>query len=322
MLVDTALYLANCDSVHGRTAAELRERLIWGLAFADRVILTPNIIIDNPEIDALFQSHTVRTYLERNPGKLVIRHNHSRREICFVDYFDRLPADFIVSSHPQGPRKRDLPGHHVSRIKGRLSNVDALFERFAARHEKVALRPDSLSNGIRSSLAGFSPEAGGGAGGAALTARDLDRIRASDGAGLHSRSAWYHFLRGEFAAEPAKFERIRSEIVDPAYNNLFVNQGEAFASDRIKGLSLGIQEGLLFRRAHEREFNVIRDVIRIARFVHTLGVDGAVGWLVDLGKEQVRDYLAEHGEETVTASRTWQRMHARLIRYIGVGIKQ
>lgn len=317
MLVGTNLYLANCDSVHKRPLDEVRARVVWGLAFAERIILTPNIVIDNPSTEEIFSSHTVYKFLTENPGKIIIRHNHSQPELCFRDYFNELDDEFVVSSHNGSPRKRDLKPDRLGTIHKRLDKLDALFSAFKATHENVQLSPNSLSTQIGSVLDNLTSEP---IENPSMEPADLEKLRSADN--LHSRSAWYGYLESHFEGNALKREKIRSEIVDPAYNGLFIRSAEAFASDRLRPGMLYIPEVVLMKHAYKDEVDAVKRLLKIIRFVHTLGADGAVGWLVEMTSDHLKEYLADHANKFITARRTWKNMHDQMLNHVGVGIKQ
>jgi len=56
MILNTKLYLSNCDSVRKLDMKSLEEKIISGLCFSSKgIILSPNILLDN-NIEFLFNN--------------------------------------------------------------------------------------------------------------------------------------------------------------------------------------------------------------------------------------------------------------------------
>lgn len=74
MLFKEKLLLSNCDSVRQLELEKIRQRFLTSLAFGDGVVLTPNTIFDNENIDLLIERKNVHKYLnEEGKGKFVVR---------------------------------------------------------------------------------------------------------------------------------------------------------------------------------------------------------------------------------------------------------
>lgn len=318
MLVNSNLYLSNCDSVHQRSAEEFRKRVVWGLAFSEKIVLTPNIIIDNPGSEQVFKSHNISKYLLENPGKIILRHNHTAKNICFSDYFSEREDDYVLSGINGSPRKRDLSSSQKNSIEKRMENLDEIFDKFGAMHDPMYLEQNLLSAQINRIIDDREKNMSNKSEDDLLFNGDLDILRSADG--FRSRSEWYEFLRQNYGKNPSTLEKIRSEIIDPAYNYIMIKQSEAFALDRIKP---GIfPEIVLFEHAYHGELVIVKKVFNTIRFVHTLGVDGVISWLLDYSKEKAVEYIADHGTEFISTTRTWDGMHNKMLNHIGVGIKQ
>jgi hypothetical protein len=318
MLVNSNLYLANCDSVNKRSNEEFRKRVVWGLAFAEKIILTPNIIIDNISSEQAFKSRNVLKYLIENPGKIILRHNHTAKNICFSDYFSEREDGYVFSGVDGSPRKCDMSHSQKIFMEKRMDNIDVLFDQLGAEHDPMYLEPDLLSTQVRKMIDEYEKTIKKTHTEDCLSDKDFDILRSFDG--LHSRSEWYKNLKDNYGSDTDSIAKICSEIVDPAYNNVMTRQSEAFATDIIKpGF---FPEIVLFEHAYHDELGIAKNIFNAIRFVHTLGVDGVMSWLIDYSKEKGAEYIYDHGSEFIFATQAWNGMHNKMLKHIGVGIKQ
>lgn len=97
---------------------------------------------------------------------------------------------------------------------------------------------------------------------------------------LGSRSHWYSFLQAQYGEVLRKLERIRMELVDPAYNSLSIRVGEVFVSDSIPVVDVPGVELVVWVLAHEREpeIQICHAILRSAQFVYSLGTEGLLRW--------------------------------------------
>jgi hypothetical protein len=122
----TNLYLASCDSVHKRPHVGIRKRFVCGLLLAQRVILTPPMVIDNEGLDELFADPLIIRYLGGRPGRLILRHYHNA-DVVLVDYFRELDGGFIVSNGGSGPcRKYQMSAAQRFEMEQRPARLDRL----------------------------------------------------------------------------------------------------------------------------------------------------------------------------------------------------
>ena len=321
MLVRSALYLANCDSVRRLSSEEILKRLTWGLVFAEKIVLTPNILIDNPDMDACLQGGVVGKYLMAKPGLVVLRHNHSQKQLSVLDHFGEAREDYIVSHvSPDSAtvkKKRDLTSSELNTIEARLDRLDAFLAKIQAQHERIALVPGALSGEIAERLQSYkAATALGGIGEAQLECL-------MDHGALSSRSDWYRHVGEEFSNDAHTERVVRLELVDPAYNSLFIRSGEAFASDSIRRFDLpALLTTALAMRVYDRPIEVARQAIRMAQFVHTSGLSGVLGWAKEYGTEYFAEAMAEKARAGLGSVSTWAKMERRLTQWIGVEIKK
>ncbi|MDA8391184.1 MAG: hypothetical protein M0Z76_10730 [Gammaproteobacteria bacterium] len=312
VFVNNNLYLANCDSVHKRAHPEIRKRLVWGFLLARRIILTPPMLIDNPGLDGFFADPIIGRYLRAHSGKIILRHYHRADALSLVDYFQELDGGFIISSGTSGPcRKDQLSARERTALERRLARLDRLLDVANPLHERISIRPNALSEEIRGRLVAAE--------GLDLDLADRDRLGSQDG--LRSRSHWYAYLQAQYATDPGRLERIRTEVVDPAYNSLSIRPGEAFAADNIPFLDLPGVELAAAVLAYEPEIQMCRAILRAARFIYSLGTDGLFRWARDAAVEKFRDTVQERLVEEGAASATWRGMMTECRRRIGIEIK-
>lgn len=321
MLVRSALYLANCDSVRRLSSEEISKRLTWGLVFAEKIVLTPNILIDNPNMDACLQRGIVGKYLMANPGLVVLRHNYSQKQLSVLGHFREVPEDYIVSHVSTDgtavKKKRDLTPSQLEAIETRLARIDAFLENIQAQHERIVLVPGALSVEIAGRVQGYKDATMPDGISEEFLARLVGR------AGLSSRSDWYRHIGEEFANDADTARVLRVELVDPAYNSLFIRSGEAFASDDIRRLKLpALLTTVLVARVYNRPIEVAREAIRMAQFVHSGGLSGLLGWAKEYGTEYFAEAMVEKTRAGLEGISTWARMERGVAKWIGVEIKK
>lgn len=321
MLVRSALYLANCDSVRRLSSEEILKRLTWGMVFAEKIVLTPNILIDNPNMDACLQGGVVGKYLMAKPGLVVLRHNHSQKQLSVLDYFREAREDYIVSHVSTDStavrKKRDLSRTELGTIEARLERLDAFLAKIQAQHERIALAPGALSAEIAERVQRYKAATiPGGIGEAHLECL-------MDHGALSSRSDWYRHVGEGFSSDAHTERVVRLEFVDPAYNSLFIRSGEAFASDGIRKFELpALLTTVLATRVYDRPIEVAREAIRMAQFVHTSGLSGLLGWAKEYGTEYFAKAMAEKARAGLESVSTWASMERRLTQWVGVEIKK
>lgn len=317
MLFREKLYLANCDSTRQLGADELRKRLLLGLVFADGVIVTPNILLDNLGFDAVLSQYGVHKYLnEEGLGKFVIRGFGVRPGMRLRDYFNELPGNYVISSLPGAPTKGSLsPASHGS-LLSRLEQLDVVLIKANVVLESVDPSTVSLSEEVRGRL---GAEEGHG-----LLAADPERLKifVQGAKGLVSRSQWYRHVDAIFQ-NPQEGKRLKSELIDPAYNSLFVRSQEAFAQDRMRVLDR-LPERLLvpgvMLRALRREIELIQVPIKLFHLITSLGSGELLRYLTDEALNYLEDKAQDKGLEFMTR-RNWFGFYPKMTQFVGVEVK-
>lgn len=319
MLLKIALYLANCDSVQKRPLKELKKRIVWGLVVAERIVVTPHILLDNKGIEQVLGHPDIARYLKHHPHKLLVRHHGAQDVFSCRRYFDGRDGEFIVSSVAGSPRKRELTAAQQNEVHQRLDRLDDLLQGFKVGFERHDLTEHALTAEIRGRLNAYRVEEAESTDRPQIGEREIDSLNPQDRP--MSRSAWYQHLQ-EVIPDPAKRLRLTTELVDPAYNSLFIERGQAFAADRIPVLGFVPEVGLdLLQKgaAYARELHWAKTAWGKAKLIHTLGTSGVVEWMKDIGTDMAKDWFLKHSESIVAAS--WRSLYLHTLDYIGVEIK-
>lgn len=318
MLFREKILLSNCDSVRALGPEELRQRVLLGLTFADGVVLTPAIAIDNPELSRVLQQYSVRKYLsEEGAGKLVVRGPRLSSRIDLHDYFLQLPDNHIFSSISGAPRKSELSSEQRSELLRRLDDLQGALGAVQAKGERIELTRTSLQDEIAKRLA--SPEAIG-----QLFADQETHARyMADVQGCISRSDWYAATdRCDYLTTRTR-RAIRAELIDPAYNSLFVAPSEGFLQDNIRYLS-GLPPQLLDAsvnlRALRRELALVQYPIKLFKLVSSLATDELLKLLTAEALDYVEGKMLDKGLDQFTR-RNWFGLYPKLRRVMGLEIK-
>lgn len=310
------LYLSNCDSVHGRNKDELFERAVWGLALGKKIIITPNMIIDNPNIHNIFYENTVKRFLYNNPGKIIIRHNHHKDKICLKDRFDSLDEDFIFSAHPSKPTKKTFPKEDLYAYSSNIEKLDLFFEEIDAEHQKVGLTESSLYCKILCAMKTQSEKNNNN-----FISNDIFEEKIEfykKNRKLVSRSDWYNFSEKEF---PEISDKIKFSFIDPCYNDLFIREKEVYATDRAKSGSLIFSKALLVKETHQKKIDTAKGILKLIRFVHTFPIDGISYIINEYIGEEIKEDLKDRVLDYVQTTETWQKMYGKILGQIGLGLK-
>lgn len=314
MLFKEKLYLANCDSVRQLDHEEIRKRFLTAAVFADGVVLSPNVLIDNPGIlSALGQKNIARWFREEGLGKVVVRGNGIRPGASLRDYFDALPGSYRVS-HLGGRRKNELETHAPQALDSLHRSLDTAqntLEAYQTRWEPVTLSPDSLTREILSQPgthhytgSNISP----------LTAINNGELT------LSSRSAWYQHVEQHAQMSAAEKAHFKLTVIDAAYNRLFTQHGEAFAMDRIRVLEHmppAMLDTTLTIRGMRRQRRWLINGYRLFGLVTTLGTDGLAELLADEAVGYMEDKAKQHGHSWFTR-KNWFGLYDNLTHKIGV----
>lgn len=313
MLFREKMYLANCDSTRRLEPAELRKRMLLGLVFADGVLLTPNILLDNQGFDSLLAERSVIKYLnEEGLGKFVIRGFNLHGLSSMSDYYEKLPSSYVLSSLPGSPTKGDLGATEEREFRDRLRRLDQVLHRFQPVFESVE-GSKSLTSEVHRRVLQEPAELW----------REGEREQFIEGTRqLISRSEWYRYSEALFASDPERSERIRRTLLDPAYNSLFVSEQEVFAQDRIRYLG-GLPERLLLPgvaiRALRRELGMLEGALRLFEVVASAGSGELLRFLADEALGYIEDKAQEQGVEFLSR-RNWFGLYPWLQRKIGIEV--
>ena len=314
MLLKEKLFLANCDTVRRLSRAELEKRFLIGATFAQGVILTPSLLLDNVHFPDILARRNIETwYMGEGAQTIAIRAPGAVPTSSMTDYFDDLPPSYILNRFG-GTAKGSLGRLERLDLRDDLGALDRVLARYQPLTDSRSLAPTALSDRIlgdetfarwRSSPSGAADQ--------------LDRIIAvADG--LHSRSAWYAAADGILGPRAAAF---RTEVIDTAYHGLFVNAGEAFALDRIDILDqipAPLLNGGMAMRQLRRQYRYIGYAVSAFNLVSALGTNEIVKYLTD----EAIGYLEEKAQEQGYGwadRRDWFGLYTKLTRSIGVELK-
>ncbi len=319
MLFKEKLLLSNCDSVRQLNVDELNKRFLTGIAFADGVIMTPNTLIDNPQISEMISHWNVIKYLnEEGYGKFIVRGFGLNDEISLVDYFDALGGDFILSSFEGRPTKSQLTPYQIDQMKTRLAATQDVLNRIHPKVQGIDLDPNALKNEISSRIS--DDEIIG-----SFFDDDGERIlfkTYSDG--CISRSHWYSMADSYFGKKsPLEVARFKAEIIDPAYNSLFAEKGEGFLQDNIKiinKLPANLLNATVSIRAFKNEIDYVRNVADMFEVIFSLGTTELAKLVTDEALNFIQDKLQDKGEHYLT-KKNWFGMYNVMTKKIGLEFK-
>lgn len=312
MLFKEKMYLSNCDSVRELSNEETRKRLLVGLLFGSGIILSPNILFDSQGVsEVLKQKNVIKFLNEEGSGNFIIRGMNIKNINSFYDYFDKLPNSYKVSSL-NGKEKGHLSKDELKNIHNNIQILDKIINEVNPVYENATILKDSLSKEIkkRISIQYF---------------KDIEefKIFLFKSQNLVSRSEWYQFTNEFFKKDAFKIISIKTEIIDPSYNSLFVNSKESFIQDNIKILDKIperiLSSGVTFN-ALRNEIELIEYPIKAFEIITTLGTteifkiltDEALGYIEDKTKETSISFLSR---------KNWFGLYPILSKKMGLEIK-
>lgn len=315
MLFKEKLLLSNIDSVRGLDAQEVRKRVLTGLTFADGVVVSPNVLIDNPAmLGVLAQKNVVRYLNEEGAGKFVLRGFGIHHDATLMDYFSRLPPNFILSSLPGQPTKGSLTPQQEGEFLRHLAHMQRALGAIQIGHQSLKLQPDSLSREIERRLNDMAA--------LELFGFPDQLMKFRDGlATCVSRSDWYAFARASVGE--GAFDQVRVELIDPAYNSLFVMPNEGFLQDNIRFMS-GVPEiildtGVTFR-ALRREFGLLTWPLKAFELISSGGISDLAKWATDEAMGYLEGKAQDKGIEFMDR-KNWFGMYPRLRNFLGLELK-
>jgi hypothetical protein len=139
---------------------------------------------------------------------------------------------------------------------------------------------------------------------------------------LSSRSEWYSYIennqRNQF--NPNVLKR---EIIDPAYNSLFINSGEGFVQDNIETL-LHIPEKILSAgvtyKSLRKEIELIDYPIKAFEIISSLGTTELAKIITDEALGYIEDKTKDSGV-SFFSRKNWFGLYPKLRSKMGVEIK-
>ena len=275
------------------------------------------MLIDNSDIQlCLLQKNVIKYLNEEGAESFVIRGFGLGSEFSVLDYYESLPADYIFSSVPGSPIKKALNRQQESELVARLKQVELAVRGFSPIIEPVALSPDALQQEIKERL--NDPE---------LQRRyfstdeQLEKFQA-DSEGLSSRSQWYAVSEANslVSVDASVF---RAELIDPAYNSLFVGKGEAFIQDDIRILSnlpTAVLDGTVLLKAFRNERAVLDYGLTAIEWISSLGTTELARFLTDKMLDYCEQKAQESGEKFLSR-KNWFGMYDVMRTKLGLEIK-
>lgn len=318
MLFKEKLYLSNCDSVRQLSDEEVRKRFLIGAVFAQGVILSPNLLIDNSSMVSILRQANVSGYFrEEGAGNIVVRGFGVSKTCSLVEYFDALPDFFRVSRFGGKPKSR-LMSEEKDAIRRDLDAAQSLLEGYEATFEPVSLGPDALTDAILQRQSSEWRTLYFGESDLAFS-RFLDAART-----LQSRSAWYDHIESMPDWSEGKKLAFRLEVVDSAYNALFVAPGEAFAMDRVGVLgqvpSTILDQGVSLR-AMRRKLELVAYPLRAFQFISSMATNELAQFLLDEALDYAESRFLKRGWSWAT-KKNWFGLYPKMTDYIGVELKR
>ncbi|MCG7592228.1 MULTISPECIES: hypothetical protein [unclassified Halomonas] len=327
MILKEKLFLANCDSVRQLSPDDVRARFMAGVLFADGVVLSPNLLIDNPAIISLLASKHVQRWFKRdehNESKLMIRGFGLENGFSLVDYFEHLDANYVVSQLG-GVRKGELTAAQATQLKKQLEKASDVLTCYQPSIVSLEKKPGALSEQIRLRLARAATSTTEVAVEAeqqrSVHQRTLALVEQS-GKPLGSRSDWYSAL-GALEIPALQRDQFRLEVVDASYNGLFVGEGEAFVMDRIQVLSrlpLWLLDTGISIGSRREELATLKAGYDLFNFISTLGTEELASILADKALEYAEEKAKAHGVSWCER-RNWFGLYPKLTRFMGVELK-
>lgn len=317
MLFKNKLLLANCDSVIKRPEEELNKRLKMGLLFSEGIILSTNILIDNNSMDNIFRDSVIKQYLlsDEGHGKLVIRGRSLDENQSLVDLYHALPDSFIFSSF-NGKLKSQLSFNEVENLLYRLQYMDSIINDSQAIKESISdFSTNTFSEELSTRAESYFED---------LKVDYLEQSITDFHYKLqtiNSRSEAY-ILTDSYFSDSMYAEKIKQELINPAYNNMFVEGSEGFVQDKIKVLSslptALINSGISLRQ-HREKVELISTVWDSFNFISSFGTDSIVDIITDKAQDYIETRLEEKGKGYLSR-KNWYGMYDKLSNSLGVEV--
>jgi hypothetical protein len=308
------MFLANCDPVRRLSVKELEKRFLLGVTFADGVIVTPSLLLDNKGFAAVLdRKNLVKWYREEGNGGFVVRLPGAADCHSMLEYFDALPPNHVLAGYG-GKTKGSLSRPQLIELRRDLDALDQSIRQFEPTFETVGLERQSLSNGIlkRPALAEWLETS--------EEKRDSIQRLLERKDELGSRSEWYAAVDSLMPQDAVRF---KTEVIDTAYHALFVGQGEAFAMDRIQlldGIPAPILDTTVAIRSLRNEFEYIGYATKAFEIVTSFGSIELMKLLTDEALGYLEGKAQDKGMKWATR-KNWFGLYPRLAKAIGVELR-
>ncbi|MGJ0344872.1 hypothetical protein NG788_09595 [Aliarcobacter cryaerophilus] len=312
MLFKEKMYLSNCDSVRELSDEEVRKRVLIGLVFGKGIILSPNILFDTKGINQVLKQKNIIKFLnEEGYGNFIIRGMNIKDINSFSDYFDKLPNNYKISSL-NGKEKGELTKSQLQYTLNNIKNIDNIIKNVKPIYENATISKDSLSKEIhkRVTIDYFNNK------------DDFDKFLFKS-KNLVSRSEWYIFLNNYLKNDLTKIDSLKSEIIDPAYNSLFINPSESFIQDNIKVLDKipeKILSGMVTINSLKNEIELIEYPIKAFEIITTFGTTDLFKILTDEALSYIEDKTKEKSISFLSR-KNWFGLYPILKNKLGIEIK-
>lgn len=313
MIFKEKMYLANCDSTRKLNADEFEKRFLTSAVFSQGIILSPNIILDNPSVVDILRSARVKKWFkEEGSGSIVVRGVGVTPSSCLVEYFDSLPDNFVISSMG-GLSKTEIKctdAQGLDALRKRLELIQEQLFRFDSQRQNLLLDDNSLSNEILRQHNDSWDEK-------YFLGKNSLEVLHEKASVLTSRSDWYEYI--SYMGDCLNNE-FRVEVVDTAYSRLFLNKGEAFCIDRINflgGIPNQILHGGLGIRAMKKQREWLSSMYSIFGIVTNLGTEELVKVLADEAIGYMEDKAEDSGIDWL-CRKNWFGLYGKLSKKVGV----
>lgn len=312
MLFKEKMYLSNCDSVRGLSNDEIRKRFLIGLVFGNGVILSPNILFDTKGLNQVLEQKNVIKFLnEEGYGNFIIRGMNIENINSFADYFEKLPSNYKISNL-NGIEKGELTRSQLQYIENNIKYIDKIIQNIKPVYQNALIQKDSLSKEIfkRISIDYFDDD------------EKFNKFLL-ESEKLVSRSEWYTFLNIFLKGNETKINSIKSEIIDPAYNSLFINNSESFIQDNINVLDKipeKILSGMVTINSLKNEIELIEYPLKAFEIVTTIGTTELFKIITDEALSYIEDKATGKGISFLSR-KNWFGLYPILQNKLGLEIK-
>jgi hypothetical protein len=312
VLFKEKMYLSNCDSVRGLSNDEIRKRFLIGLVFGNGVILSPNILFDTKGLNQVLEQKNVIKFLnEEGYGNFIIRGMNIENINSFADYFEKLPSNYKISNL-NGIEKGELTRSQLQYIGNNIKYIDKIIQNIKPVYQNALIQKDSLTKEIfkRISIDYFDDD------------EKFNKFLL-ESEKLVSRSEWYTFLNIFLKGNETKINSIKSEIIDPAYNSLFINNSESFIQDNINVLDKipeKILSGMVTINSLKNEIELIEYPLKAFEIVTTIGTTELFKIITDEALSYIEDKATEKGISFLSR-KNWFGLYPILKNKLGLEIK-